>query len=199
MNTITLEGKVRQGLGTKATKDLKAEGMIPCNLYGKSGNVNFYAPMPLFKKLVFTQEFNKVIIKTDDGRSFEAIAKEYQFDPMTDNLIHVDFLELVPGKMVNVNVPIQFTGNAIGVKDGGKLVIKTRRVKYKALSENLVDHIKLDISDLGLGKTIKIKDLTTVEGIQITMDGGIPVASIEIPRAMRNAAAAEAKADKKKK
>lgn len=197
MNTITIEGKVRSTHGTKATDDLRREGMVPCNLYGKDLSVSFYAPATEFKKLVFSQEFNKVIVKLDNGNSYEAISKDYQWHPISDNLLHVDFLHLSDRK-VNVTVPIRFVGNPEGVKAGGKLVIKTRRIKYKALPKDLVDHITLDISHLGLGKIIRVRDIAKLDGIEIGLDGGMPVASIAIPRAMKSAETAAAKEAKKK-
>lgn len=128
-----------------------------------------------------------------DGVSKEAILKDLQFNPVTDRLEHLDFLELNASRPVTVELPIVFTGQAAGVKEGGTLIPKLRRLKVKALPGDLVDKVEVDVTELLLGKSIKVSTIE-LEDIEILTSTSLPVASVEIPRALRSEEAAEAEA-----
>jgi large subunit ribosomal protein L25 len=142
---------------------------------------------------VYTPEF-KLAELTVGGKTFRAIVKDYQFHPVTDALRHIDFLALQDGHPVKVQVPVIFEGVSPGVLGGGKLQISVRRIKIKTIPENLVDKLVLDISELELGSAIRVRDIKANEGVEIMNPGGQPVASVEVPRALRSAATAELKA-----
>jgi large subunit ribosomal protein L25 len=197
MKTLTLEGTLRKDLGKKSSKDLRRNGFVPCNLYGGKTNVNFYAPYNSFLKLVYNPDFFKVNVIVD-GKTYETLIKEIQFNPVTDRISHVDFLELTPGKKVIAEVPLNLVGQSEGVKAGGKLIQKMRKLKIKATPENLKDAIEVNIETLGLGKSIYVRDIKE-EGLEIINSPEIPVASIEITRSLRSAEAEAKKADGGKK
>jgi large subunit ribosomal protein L25 len=201
METITIEGKVREGVGKKANKDLRGEGMVPAIMYGGTENVSFAAPVASFRKLIYTPEFKVAIIEVN-GKTYRAFVKDLQFHPVSDALLHVDFVELVEGKEVKVELPLRLHGNSVGVRKGGKLMQKIRKILVKTPVSALVDHLTLDISDMDLGKSLRMRDVNLPEGMLLLGTPATPVATIEIPRALRSAQAAEAKASagaKKKK
>lgn len=197
MKTLTLEGSLRKELGKKSASNLRRNGFVPCNLYGGKTNVNFYAPYNSFLKLVYNPDFFKVNVIID-GNSYETLIKEIQFNPVTDRISHVDFLELTPGKKVTAEVPLKLVGQSEGVKAGGKLIQKMRKLKIKATPENLKDAIEVSIETLGLGKSIYVRDIKE-EGLEIINSPEIPVASIEITRSLRSAEAEAKKAEGAKK
>lgn len=184
-NTINLKGTLRTDAGKKASAALRAEGFVPCNLYGGKESLNFFSEYNNFNKLIYTPDFFSVNIEID-GKTYNAIIREVQFHPVTDRITHIDFLELVPNKTVIVDIPVELTGLAKGVKNGGKLVLKTRKIRVKATPENLVDVIKVDVTSLGLGKSVKVKEVKA-EGFEIMTSLSVPVASVIVPRAMRSA------------
>jgi large subunit ribosomal protein L25 len=199
MQTVTIEGKIREGFGKKPNKGLRGEGQVPCVIYGGSEVLHFSATQKSFKALVYTPEFKLAEVSLN-GKTYRCIVKELQFHPVTEQLLHVDLMELVPGKRLNVAIPIRLVGTSIGVKKGGKLLHSVRKVTVRLTSELITDHLDLDITEMDLGKSLRIRDIKLEEGMQLMQSGSIPVATIEIPRALRSAQAAESKeAGKKKK
>jgi large subunit ribosomal protein L25 len=192
METITIEGKVREGVGKKANKDLRGDGMVPAIMYGGAENVSFSAPTAAFRKLVYTPDFKVAIIELN-GKTYRAFIKDLQFHPVSDALLHVDFVELVEGKEVKVEIPLRLVGNSVGVRAGGKLMQKVRKILVKTPVSALVDHLNLDISNMDLGKSLRMRDIVLPEGVTLLGAPATPVATIEIPRALRSAQAAEAK------
>jgi large subunit ribosomal protein L25 len=195
MQTVAIQGTLRTELGKKATKATRAEGLVPCVIYGQGGNVHFSAPTLAFRDIVYTPDF-KIAEITVDGTTHRAFLKELQFDPVTDSLMHIDFVALVPGHKFTTQVPVILAGVAPGVKVGGKLMQVTRRVKIKTTPEHLVDALTVDISTLELGKSVRIRDIQALEGVEIIASPGIPIATVEIPRALRSAQTAAAKTEK---
>ena len=128
-----------------------------------------------------------------NGKTYRAFIKDLQFHPVSDALLHVDFVELVEGKEVKVELPLRLTGNSVGVRAGGKLMQKVRKVLVKTPVSALVDHLSLDISNMDLGKSLRMRDIVLPEGVSLLGAPATPVATIEIPRALRSAQAAEAK------
>lgn len=192
MNTFTLEGDKRETLGGKSSRALRREGRVPCVVYGGDENIHFHVSQMQVRDLVYSPNFYKVSLMVD-GVSKEAILKDLQFNPVTDRLEHLDFLELNASRPVTVELPIVFTGQAAGVKEGGTLIPKLRRLKVKALPGDLVDKVEVDVTELLLGKSIKVSTIE-LEDIEILTSTSLPVASVEIPRALRSEEAAEAEA-----
>jgi large subunit ribosomal protein L25 len=188
MESIAIKGNIRTDLGGKAAKMIRKANEVPCVIYGGENVVHFTAPVLDFKKLVYTADFKLVEIEVD-GKTYKCILKDMQFHPVTDNLLHIDFIELVDGQTVKVDIPIHFTGVAPGVKTGGKLYQKLRAAKIKTTPEYLIDELLLDISELKLGDSIRVRDIEIREGMEMMSPPGIPVASVEVPRALRSAEA----------
>lgn len=193
MQSVKVSGEVRENLGKKSSKVNRREGLVPAVLYGAGDPVHFTIKPLSVRSLIYSPEF-KLAELTVGGKEYNAIVKEYQFHPVTDELRHIDFLALVPGHQIRVQVPVSFVGDSPGVRTGGKLQVAVRRVKIKTTPENLVDKVILDISELELGSAIRIRDIQPMEGVEVMNPPGMPVASVEVPRALRSAATAEQKA-----
>ncbi|MFK7948482.1 MAG: 50S ribosomal protein L25 [Saprospiraceae bacterium] len=192
MQTVAIEGTLREAFGKKATKSLRKQGLVPCVAYSGETTFHFTTPSTAFKNLIYTPDF-KVAEITLDGQTHRAILKDAQYHPVTDAVMHIDFLLLVDGRNLITQVPVKTEGVAPGVKLGGKLTQVTRRVKIKTTPENLVDHMLVDVSDLDLGRSVRVRDLKSVDGVEVMTSPGIPLASVEIPRALRSAQTAAAK------
>ncbi len=198
MEVVKINGIVRAGLGKKATKADRKSEAIPCVLYGGKENVHFTTTWSDVRHLIYTPDF-KTAELTIDGTSYNAILKDTQFHPATEKILHVDFLTLIPGQPIKVSIPLRLKGTSPGVKAGGKLIQSVRKIKVKCLPEALVDEMFLDITPLELGQTSRVRDVIAQEGLEIMMSPAVPVVLIEIPRALRSAATADAKAAVKKK
>ncbi|WP_027003931.1 50S ribosomal protein L25/general stress protein Ctc [Hugenholtzia roseola] len=183
MKTLEIVGWKRTDLGTKFSKQIRSEGNVPCVLYGGDEPVHFFAPMILFRDLIYTTSVHKVIVNVE-GTIYEAILQDFQVHPVSEMLLHVDFLRLVPNKPVKLDIPVRLTGRPVGVQKGGRLAVKTRKVTVKATPENLPDSITIDISDLDLGKTVKVGHLPA-EGFEILNSPSVSVASVVITRSVR--------------
>lgn len=183
MKTITIEGQIRTEFGKSATRQLRSEDKVPAVIYGGAKEINFSAPASAFKNLVYTADFMVAEINVD-GNTYRSVLKDLQFDKVTDRLIHVDFLELVPGHKVIVNIPINFTGAPVGVKEGGKLVLKMKALKVKVLPEHLVENIELDLSNLNINENIRVKDVKA-DNMEVLNSPKIPVASVTTTRQLR--------------
>ncbi len=190
MDTIAFVGSQRSELGKKAARQARREGKIPCVLYGGDEIVHFTTTLNDVKKLLYTADFRIAEIEIE-GKKYRAIVKDWQAHPLTDSVVHIDFLQMVPGRKINIEVPVRFRGSSPGEKLGGKLLQSVRRVKIKTTPEKLVDSVTLDISSLELGQSIRIRDIDPIEGIEIMNGPSIPVAMVEIPRALRSAEAAK--------
>jgi large subunit ribosomal protein L25 len=192
MELVKVNGTGRAGVGKTATKADRAKGAIPCVLYGGQDTIHFTTTWADVRHIIYTPDF-KIAELTVDNSTFKAIVKDVQFHPISEAILHIDFLAITEGHTIKLNVPLKLQGQAPGVKSGGKLIQSVRKVKIKCLPEQMVDHVALDVSSLDLGQTVRVRDIQAVEGVEIMMSPSIPVAAIEIPRALRSAAAAEAK------
>ena len=134
--------------------------------------------------MAFTPDFIGAEIEID-GNTYKAILKDIQFHPVTDEILHIDFLQMIPGKRVKTEIPIKFVGAAPGVKIGGRFVRTMRRVKVKADASHITDHMVADISEMELNDTLRVKDLEDVDGIRILANPAMPIASILAPRALK--------------
>ena len=198
MEVVKVSGMTREAVGKAATKVVRHSEAIPCVLYGGKDNVHFTTTWSEVRHLIYTPDF-KTAALTIDGSDFNAILKEVQFHPASEQIMHIDFLKMTPGSPIKVSVPIRLNGTSPGVKAGGKLIQSVRKVKIKCLPEAIINEMSIDISALELGQTIRVRDIITQEGIEILIAPNVPVAMVEIPRALRSAAAAEAKTAAKKK
>ena len=194
MNVVSLNGTARADMGKKAARDLRAAGNVLGVIYGGEQEVHFYAPILDFRKIVYTSEFNIIEI-TVDGKTYRTITKDTQFDVVTDQLNHVDFLELVEGKKIIANLPIKFNGTPAGVKAGGKLQIRSKTLKVRTLPENLVDSIGVDITGLQLLGNVRVQDVVA-ENMEIMAPARQPLASVVMTRALRQAESEAAKGKK---
>ena len=198
MKTIVVEGQLREELGKSSTNVLRKSGQVPCVIYGTEENIHFYTTPFSVRDLLFTNEFRKASIKLGD-KEIECIVKDVQFHPVSDQILHMDFQALKNGMPVKLEMPIRLQGVSEGQKVGGTLVQKMRQVKVKIMPEAMLSYLSVDISAMGLGKSMRVRDIKAVEGIEIMANGSIPIATIEIPRALRSAQTKAAADDKKKK
>lgn len=193
MNTVSVNGTLRTDLGKKATKAVKAEGSFPCVMYGGDAPIHFSTTHAEVKKLIFTPNFQIAEVNIG-GQKYKSIIKSVSYNPVTEVIEHIDFLQLIDGQVVKVELPLRFEGVSPGVRAGGRMVQSLRRVKVKTTPEKLVDVMHINIGKLGLGQSARVREIIPAEGVEIMNNPSTPVAIIEIPRAMRSAATAAAKA-----
>ena len=160
MKSFDLKGTLRKELGKKATKQVRANGNIPCILYG-NGKVTatFEVAANDVRKLIYTPEIFVVNINIE-GTVYNAIIQELQFHPVNDSILHIDFLQIDESKPVVIKVPVETEGHAEGVKAGGKLLQNMRRLKVKAIYTDIPEKLTINVEKLELNKTIQVKDLS---------------------------------------
>lgn len=190
MKVFELKGTLRTDLGKKATKADRVGDNVPCVLYGGTENVHFNATVSDLRKLIYTPEVF-IVDLTVAGKSCKAIMKALQFHPVSDKVLHIDFLEVSENKPVVVEIPVQLNGLAEGVKAGGKLALEMRKLRVKGLFTNFPERINIDVTDLGLGKTIQVGALK-LDKLEILNAKNAVVAQVKLTRAARGAAAAAA-------
>ncbi len=184
MKSIQLNGTARTENGKKAAASLRTAGMVPCNLYGAGDNKSFALPSSSVRSLVFNPDFQLADISLD-GSNYRAIVKEVQMDPVTDDVTHLDFLVIQDGKSVTVQLPVRIIGGSPkGVRDGGKLQVKVRKLKVKTTPEYLVPALELNLESLELGKTFRVGDIN-IKGMEVMHSASIPVAAVFIPRTVK--------------
>src|SRR5882757_6191176 len=183
MKKITIEGQLRTELGKQATRLLRSEEKVPGVIYGGAKEVNFSAPATSFKTLVYTSEFQLAEVKVE-GTAYKCILKDLQFDKVSDELIHVDFLELVEDKKVIATLPLKFIGTPAGVKAGGKLVTKMKTIKVKTLPKYLKENIEMDLTNLQLNENVRVQDIKA-DNMEIMNSPRIPVASVTMTRQLK--------------
>ena len=191
MNTFHLAGQPRPDTGKKATKADRAAGRIPCVVYGRDGVEHFTTTHADVRKLVFSPAFQLVELEGAGGA--KAILKDVQYHPTTEAIEHIDFLKIEEGHPVKASIPLRTKGASVGVKGGGRLVQTVRLIKVKTTPDKLVDELFVDISALELGDAVRVRDIEVPDGIQIVTNPAVPVALVEIPRALRSANTAAAK------
>ena len=193
MKEIKVTGQKRTDLGKKASKLVRKEGLVPCNLYGearKDGKpvaLSFTASMAELRKLVYTPHIY-VVELVIDGESHTAVLKELQFHPVTDALLHVDFYEVNDQKPITIGVPVKLVGLAQGVRDGGRMNMSIRKINVKAPYQQIPEHLDINVTDLRLGKSIKVGELT-FEGLEVATSKDVVVCSIKMTRQAQQAAA----------
>jgi large subunit ribosomal protein L25 len=158
MKTIEINGAKRTNISKQEVKSLRGSEMVPCVLYGGEEQVHFSPDLSSFKGLVYTPDVHMVKLSVD-GKEYQCVIQDVQYHPVTDVIIHADFLQVFDNKPLTMSIPVKLTGASEGVKMGGKLVTKYRRLKVKALPANLPDFISVDISPMKIGDTIRVRDL----------------------------------------
>jgi len=180
METVKLSAKARVDLGKKGTKTLRKEGMVPCVVYGGEKTIHFAVKTLDLRNLVYTPNVYTAEIEVE-GQVVKAILKDIQFHPVSDNILHVDFMELVDGKEISLSVPINITGNAKGVMQGGKLRKNMRRLLVRATPENLPNSIDLDVTPLSIGKSIRVSNVET-NNFDILNPASAVIAAVKMAR-----------------
>jgi large subunit ribosomal protein L25 len=189
MKSVEVKGSLREKVGKTTSKSLRREDQIPCVVYGNGENIHFHTHEKSFKELVYTP--NAYLVNLDiDGKKHKAVLRAIQFHPVSDKIIHADFYEVTEKEPLWIQMPVVVEGNAIGVLNGGRLVQKMRKVKVKGLLSVLPDDIKIDITSLGIGQSIKIGDLK-VEGLEFMEPDNAVVVLVKTARAAAVAAGEE--------
>lgn len=198
MRSIAINGSLRIEIGKKATKQVRKANAVPCVLYGaekgadnKPVAVHFTVTNDELRKLVYTPHIY-VIDLTIDGKTVNAIMKDIQFHPVTDKILHVDFYQINEANPIVMEVPVKLEGLAEGVKAGGKLALQVRKLKVKALYNVIPERLVVDVTNLALGKTIKVGELN-YEGLELLNAKEAVVCAVKLTRAARGAQAAAAK------
>ena len=196
MKEINVTGQKRSDLGKKATKLLRKEGLVPCNLYGEAKDENgkpkamaFAVPMTDLRKLVYTPHIY-VVNLVIDGESHPAIMKELQFHPVSDALLHIDFYEIHEDKPITIGIPVKLNGLAQGVRDGGRLSLIVRKINVTAKYQDIPETLDIDVTNMTIGKSIKVGDLS-FEGLEMATSKEVVVCTIKATRKSNAAAAAE--------
>lgn len=197
MKEININGQLRKDTGKKATRELRKEGLVPCNIYGEKKDANglpeavaFSVPFTELRKVVYTPHVYVVNINIE-GINHVAIMKELQFHPVSDALLHIDFFEINETKAITVGIPVKLNGLAEGVKAGGKLNLAVRKLNVTAPYKNIPEQLDIDVTALELGKSIKVGELS-FEGLELATPKEVVVCSVKATRASRSAAAAAA-------
>ena len=194
MKSINVKGTARTATGKKAAREIRKTGAVPCNLYGEAKDENgrpvalsFSSTQEELRKLVYTPDIYSVNLNID-GKECKAVMKELQFHPVNDRLLHVDFYEITEEKPIVMEVPIKLNGLAEGVKAGGKLAASVRKLKVRAPYTQIPERLNIDVTNLGLGKTIKVAELK-FEGLEIVTSPSVVVCQVKMTRSAMSAAA----------
>ena len=193
MKSIDVKGTARTATGKKAARDLRKSDLIPCNLYGEKREngipvaENFTVSAAEVRNLIYTPDIHSVNL-TIDGKEHKAIVKELQFHPVTDKLLHIDFYEITDKKPIVIAVPIKLNGLAEGVRAGGKLAANVRKLKVRAPYTQIPERLDIDVTNLGLGKTIKAGELQ-FEGLELVTPASVVVCQVKMTRSAMSAAA----------
>lgn len=200
MKEINVTGHFRSDLGKKASKRMRKKGLIPCNLYGEKTDEKgapvataLAIPMTELRKVVYTPHV--YVINMDvDGQKFTAILKELQFHPVTDALLHVDFLQISENKPLAIAIPVNLVGHAIGVRNGGRMNLSIRKITVKAIYTQIPEKLDVDVTNLKIGKSIKVGDLH-YEGLEFVTSKAVVVCSVKKTRAASMANMSEGEED----
>ena len=193
MKAIFMSGSPRENVGKKDAKALRNQGLVPCVLYGGTEQIHFAVEEKQFKPLLFTPDTHTVDLEIA-GKKYNAILQEVQYHPINDSVLHVDFFHVSEDKPVVIAIPVAVSGNAPGVREGGKLQIKVRKMKVRSLLKNLPDKINVDISTLEIGQSVKVEHLQAKNPEIAFLDApNVAVVSVAATRASRQAAQDEGK------
>jgi len=186
MEIIDIAGEIRHDMGKKAAKACKAKGLVPCILYGGEKVLAFAVDNTIFRSFVYTPKVVLLNI-TLEGNVYKAVMKDVQYHPITDKIIHIDFLEISENKKVNIQIPITVTGVSKGVKEGGKLVKNLRKLKVRGIPSSLPDSLTVDVTELEIGQSLRVATLV-YPGLEIINPKETPVITIRSTRAAKEGA-----------
>ena len=186
MKAVFMSGSSRSNVGKKDAKALRVEGLVPCVLYGGDSQIHFSVNATQFKPLLFTPDVHTVDLEID-GKAYKAVLQDIQYHNMKDNVLHADFLQLHENKPVIIQIPVRTSGNSAGVRAGGKLVTKLRKLKVRALLSDLPDFITIDITPLEIGMGVKVREVN-VPGLTLLDAQNVDVVAVTATRAARQAA-----------
>jgi large subunit ribosomal protein L25 len=189
MKSVAMSGSLRANVGKKDAKELRRSGMVPCVLYGGQEQVMFSVDERAFKNLVYTPEVATVDLDLGGGKKHSAILREIQLHPVTDRIIHADFLEVVTGKLVTMDLPVKFEGTSPGVRAGGKLLRKLRKLSVRGPLEKLPASIAINVEKMEIGDTIRVEDMK-MDGLEFLDTPSVTIVTV---RVTRNVAEEEAK------
>ncbi len=188
MKSLSIKGQKRDSLGKKEAKKLRSQELVPSVLYGGDEVVHFAVPFSELRPLIYSADVYLIDIDIE-GKSYKAVMQDIQWHPVEEQILHIDFLRIQEGHPIKIEVPVKIIGQAKGTKAGGKLKTNLRRLKVKALAENLPDTININVTKLGLGQNIKVADLN-VQNIEFLDNKSNVVVAVVITRAARSAAGA---------
>jgi large subunit ribosomal protein L25 len=183
MKTIEIIGYNRANLGKNESKKIREEGNVPCVLYGGDKQTHFYSPVILFRDLVYTNEGHFVHLNIE-GEECQAIMQEIQFHPVSEIILHVDFLRISEDRKIKMEIPVRLVGQAPGVAKGGTLVRKRAALKVFAFPKHMPDHIDVDCSSLDFHHAIKVGDMK-IENLEFLDPKAAAIAAVEVPRAAK--------------
>ncbi len=186
MKTVEIIGYKRANLGKVDAQKLRDEGLVPCVLYGGDQQVHFYSPMILFRELVYTNEAHFVHVNIE-GEESKAILQEVQFHPVSEIILHADFLKIADDRKVKMSIPTRLVGSAPGVSKGGTLIRKRAALKVYGFPKDMPDHIDVDVSELDFHHAIKVGDMK-FPGLDFLDPKQATIAAVEVPRAAKMAA-----------
>ncbi|MFA5814077.1 MAG: 50S ribosomal protein L25/general stress protein Ctc [Bacteroidales bacterium] len=186
MKTFDLKGSLRKELGKKATKQVRKEEKIPCVLYGNGDPVHFVANEKEYGKVIYTPSTFQINLDIE-GTIYPTIMKAIQFHPVTDKILHIDFIRIADGKPVSVSIPVRLEGFAKGVQQGGKLKLEMRRVTVSGMIKSIPDELLLDVTNVEVGQSIKVRDLSYPE-FEILDPKNAVIASVKTIRVAKGAA-----------
>ncbi|PLX05639.1 MAG: 50S ribosomal protein L25 [Marinilabiliales bacterium] len=158
MKKVSLSGSLRENVGKKDAKRVRREGNIPCVIYGGEKQIHFAVEELAFDKLIFTPDVYEINLTIDD-KEYKAILQDVQYHPVTDKVLHADFLEVIDGKPVIVGVPVHLIGDSIGVLRGGKMIQKMHKLRVKGLITDIPEFIDVDIAKVNIGGSVKIREI----------------------------------------
>jgi large subunit ribosomal protein L25 len=186
MKTVEIIGYRRANLGKADSQNLREEGLVPCVLYGGNEQIHFYSPMILFRDLVYTNEAHFVHFNIE-GEEGQAILQEVQFHPVSEIILHADFLRIGEDRKIKMNIPIRFTGIAKGLSKGGTLVGKKNALKVYGFPKDMPDHIDVDVTELDFHHAVKVGDMK-IANLEFLDPKQSSIAVVEVPRAAKMAA-----------
>lgn len=183
MKTVEINGTLRKEIGKTASKELRKKGEVPCVLYGGEKNINFTANEKQLSTLLYTPEVLLVDVNID-GTKYRALLQESQFHPVSDKVLHLDFFQITDSKPVVIEVPVKLVGLAKGVKEGGKIQLNVRKLKVKALAQNLPNILEVNVENVGLGQTIKVAEVK-FDNLEILTPSSTNIAAVKSTRASK--------------
>ena len=176
-----MSGSLRENVGKKDAKALRNAEKVPCVIYGGEKQLHFAVPYSDFRHLVYSPDIAFVDLDIE-GTKFKAILQDIQFHPVSDNILHADFKELVDGKKIIMAVPVKTNGLPIGVTEGGKLMVKLRKLKVKALPEFMPETITIDVAHLKIGNSVKVKEIN-VDNVELLDTPNAVAVAVNMTRA----------------